>query len=147
MEEKKKITRREYYRRLDTYLSFINDYEGEFVSTYDVVKDTGVGYDIDFSEKYIVKLKEDGHIEYPDSGVKIKVDGKMFLSEGGYRRLYWIEQWKKIRRWIEFILLIVSGLGVIITIYFSYLNYSLTKTDYKERIEKIERKLDSTQKE
>ena len=146
MEEKKKITRREYYRRLDTYLSFINDNEGKFVSTYDVVKESGVGYDIDFSEKYIVKLKEDGYIE-EDPKVKIKVDGKMFLSEGGYRRLYWIEQWKKIRRWIEFILLIVSGLGVIITIYFSYLNYSLTKTDYKERIEKIERKLDSTQKE
>ena len=146
MKKKKRITRKEYYKRLDNYLSFINDNEGKFVSTYDVVKESGVGYDIDFSEKYIVKLKEDGYIE-EDPKVKIKVDGKMFLSEGGYRRLYWIEQWKKIRRWIEFILLIVSGLGVIITIYFSYLNYSLTKTDYKERIEKIERKLDSTQKE
>ena len=118
MKEKKKITRREYYRRLDTYLSFINDYEGEFVSTYDVVKDTGVGYDIDFSEKYFMKLKEDGHIEYPDSGVKIKVDGKIFLSEGGYRRQYRIEQRKKVRSISEFILLIIGGLGVLITIYF-----------------------------
>ena len=143
MKKKKRITRKEYYRRLDTYLSFINDHEGEFVNTYEVVKETGVGYDHDLSEKYFVRLKEDGYVEYPDPDVKIKMSGKIFLSDGGYRRLYYIEQWKKIRRWIEFILIIISGLGVIITIYFSYLNYSLTKDGYDERIQKIERELNS----
>lgn len=136
------MNRKNTYQKLDQVLD-----------TVVVLTQRNENYETDLSSlfpeidivQYLNKLKEDGYIYYypSNSNFIVRLEGRIFLSQGGYERLYCTEKWEKVQKWIKFCLLIISGLGVILTICFSYINYSMTKEGYDESIQKIEKRLDS----